>query len=73
MPVQPERTACPLLTPTPAALQVACWLGVADVDATLGEEGLAAEYETQRPQGLGLGAKFLPHSKVGRAGSTAGG
>ena len=44
--------------------QVAGWLGVADVDSVLETEGLDVEYEAGRQQGLGLGAKYLPHNKV---------
>eukprot|EP00887_Chlorella_sp_A99_P003952 scaffold11.g3952.t1 len=43
---------------------VAGWLGIDNVDAALGQEGLQAQYEQARPQGLGLGARFLPHSKA---------
>ena len=52
--------------PAPAAppsAQVASWLGVEDAQAVLEQEGLGVEYEEGRPQGLGLGAAFLPHSK----------
>jgi hypothetical protein len=44
--------------------QVAGWLGVADVESVLQKEGLDVEYEAGRQQGLGLGAKYLPHNKV---------
>jgi hypothetical protein len=54
--------------PTAAPLQVAAWLGVSDVDAVMEQEGLNPEYELGRRQGLGLGAKHLPHSKVRRRG-----
>lgn len=48
------------------AVQVAGWLGVGEgeVDAVMEKEGLNPEFESGRTQGLGLGAKFLPHSKV---------
>lgn len=44
--------------------QVAGWLGVADVGEVMEQEGLNPEFEAGRTQGLGLGAKFLPHHKV---------
>lgn len=47
---------------------MAGWLGVSDADAVLEAEGLSAEYEQGRVQGLGLGAKFLPHHKARAAG-----
>lgn len=45
---------------------VAGWLGVGEgeVDAVMEKEGLNPEFESGRTQGLGLGAKFLPHSKA---------
>lgn len=48
----------------PCPEQVAAWLGVSDVDAVMEQEGLNPEYEMGRQQGLGLGAKRLPPSKV---------
>ncbi|KAI3429678.1 hypothetical protein D9Q98_005763 [Chlorella vulgaris] len=42
---------------------VAAWLGVGDVGEVMEQEGLNPEYEMGRTQGLGLGAKFLPHNK----------
>lgn len=45
-------------------VQVAAWLGVGDVGEVMEQEGLNPEYEMGRTQGLGLGAKFLPHNKV---------
>lgn len=49
-------------------MQVAGWLGVeeAEVDGVMEKEGLNPEFEAGRTQGLGLGAKFLPHHKVRR-------
>ena len=49
---------------TVVALQVARWLGVSDAEDVLEKEGLNPEYEMGRQQGLGLGAKHLPHHKV---------
>ncbi|KAL4421567.1 hypothetical protein ABPG75_010858 [Micractinium tetrahymenae] len=45
---------------------VAGWLGVGEgeVDGVMEKEGLNPEFEAGRTQGLGLGAKFLPHSKA---------
>ncbi|PRW60252.1 D-isomer specific 2-hydroxyacid dehydrogenase [Chlorella sorokiniana] len=43
---------------------VAGWLGVADVGDVMEKEGLNPEFEQGRTQGLGLGAKFLPHHKA---------
>lgn len=61
--------ACPLPSrslPGPVVVQVAGWLGVdaGEVDDVMEKEGLNPEFEAGRTQGLGLGAKFLPHSKV---------
>ncbi len=61
--------ACPLPSralPAPVVVQVAGWLGVdaGEVDDVMEKEGLNPEFEAGRTQGLGLGAKFLPHSKV---------
>ncbi|KAI7836920.1 hypothetical protein COHA_009252 [Chlorella ohadii] len=43
---------------------VAGWLGVANVGEVMEKEGLNPEFEQGRTQGLGLGAKFLPHHKA---------
>lgn len=56
--------AKPTPLPPPSRPQVAGWLGVGDVDNVLEKEGLNPEFEMGRQQGLGLGAKFLPHHKV---------
>jgi hypothetical protein len=56
------------LSPSP---QVAGWLGVADVESVLEKEGLDVENEAGRQQGLGLGAKYLPHNKVRGCGGAA--
>ncbi|GAB4822539.1 hypothetical protein N2152v2_009585 [Parachlorella kessleri] len=46
------------------ALKVAAsWLGIEDPAAALEEEGGTLDLSQPRPQGLGLGAKYLPHHK----------
>lgn len=44
-------------------LQAALWLGVSDPQKLLDEDPAASAFQA-RPEGLGLGAKFLPHHKV---------
>ena len=43
--------------------QAAAWLGVSDPVKLLDEDPAAVAF-LPRPEGLGLGAKFLPHHKV---------
>lgn len=45
---------------------VAGWMGVAEgeLDGVMEREGMNPEFEAGRTQGLGLGAKFLPHHKA---------
>jgi hypothetical protein len=50
--------------------QVQGWLGLEDVEKTLREAPVEELFEKPRPQGLGLGAKFLPHHKVQASPST---
>jgi hypothetical protein len=60
-----QHSCVPHPSPACCVTQVAGWLGVADVEEVLQQEGLNPEFEMGRPQGLGLGAKYLPHRKVG--------
>ena len=46
-----------------SGIQAARWLGIPDPVKLLDEDS-AAEAFQPRPEGLGLGAKFLPHQKV---------
>lgn len=43
-------------------MQAASWLGVSNPEELLRTEGTG--FAAPRPEGLGLGAKFLPHHKV---------
>eukprot|EP00891_Asterochloris_glomerata_P007786 jgi/Astpho2/7786/Aster-x1462 len=45
-----------------ALLQAASWLGVSNPEELLRTEGTG--FAAPRPEGLGLGAKFLPHHKA---------
>ena len=43
-------------------MQAASWLGISNPEELLRTEGTA--FAAPRPEGLGLGANFLPHHKV---------
>ena len=55
-----NRTAC---NNTLMGGQAASWLGISDPAKVLDEDPAADAFQP-RPEGLGLGAKFLPHHKV---------
>lgn len=46
-----------------ALQQAASWLGISDPEKVLEEDSAAAAFQP-RPEGLGLGAKFLAHHKA---------
>ena len=50
-------------------MQAASWLGISNPEELLRTEGTG--FAAPRPEGLGLGAKFLPHHKVRTASSDA--